>query len=174
VEVLVKSALGKKYLQIEEETRFETRETIEMEVIILESEKTTKITVETTVDAPIEKVWDYWTDPRHIMHWNNASTNWHTPYAQNDLKVGGRFLSRMEAKDGSQGFDFEGIYDEVKLHEKIAYSLADNRKIEIEFLNLGNKTRIIEIFDAEKVYPVEYQKQGWQAILDNFQSYVEK
>ncbi|MGE7273631.1 SRPBCC family protein [Brevibacillus panacihumi] len=131
------------------------------------------ITVETVVHSPVEKVWEYWTDPEHIKQWNNASDDWHTPYAENDLKVGGKFVSRMEAKDGSFGFDFGGVYDEVSTNESIAYTMGDGRKVKIVFLRQENDTRIIESFDAEETNTVEMQQAGWQAILDNFKKYAE-
>ena len=136
------------------------------------TEKTT-ITVEATINAPVEKVWKFWTTPEHITKWNNASDDWHTPYAENDLRVGGKFLSRMEAKDGSMGFDFEGVYETVKTNELIEYGLADNRKIKVAFINNGSQTKVVESFDAENENPVEMQRGGWQAILDNFKKYTE-
>nr|WP_106780683.1 SRPBCC family protein [Lysinibacillus timonensis] len=137
-------------------------------------ETSNKIIVKTTVQVPVEKVWEYWTEPAHITKWNNASDDWHTPYAENDLKVGGKFLSRMEAKDGSFGFDFGGVYDEVKKHEIIAYTMDDGRKVTITFKGQQNETEIIETFDAESDNPVEIQQQGWQAILDHFKKYAEQ
>lgn len=131
------------------------------------------ITVETVVHSPVEKVWEYWTDPEHIKQWNNASDDWHTPYAENDLRVGGKFVSRMEAKDGSFGFDFGGVYDKVSTNESIAYTLGDGRKVKIAFLRQENDTRVIESFDAEETHTVEMQQAGWQAILDNFKKYAE-
>jgi uncharacterized protein YndB with AHSA1/START domain len=135
--------------------------------------KTTSITVESTVNAPLEKVWAFWNAPEHITKWCTATEEWHTPRAENDLRVGGSFLSRMEAKDGSFGFDFSGIYDEVKPNEKIAYTMADGRKVKIAFSGNKNETKIIETFDAENQNPVEMQKDGWQAILNNFKKYAE-
>lgn len=132
------------------------------------------ITVEATVIAPVEKVWNNWTDPNHICNWNNASEDWHTPFAQNDLRPGGRFLSRMEAKDGSQGFDFWGVYDEVIFHQVIAYTLGDGRKVKVTFLSQGSATRIVETFDAETTFSVEQQQAGWQAILENFKKHAER
>ena len=132
-----------------------------------------QITVEATVNSPIEKVWHAWTNPEDIMAWNNASDDWHTPHATNDLRVGGSFLSTMAAKDGSFSFDFEGIYDEVVTHQTIAYSLADDRKIKVTFIAQDNETFISETFDAETENPVEMQRGGWQAILNNFKKYVE-
>ncbi|CAM3030424.1 SRPBCC family protein [Hathewaya histolytica] len=132
------------------------------------------ITVETTIDEPIERVWKYWTEPQHITKWNNASDDWHTSFAENDLRVGGKFISRMEAKDASFGFDFGGTYTEVKLYEIIEYIMDDGRKVEINFINQENKTKIIENFEAEKSNPIELQRKGWQAILDNFKKYAEQ
>ena len=137
-------------------------------------ETTKKITVETTVQAPVERVWKYWTEPTHITKWNTASEDWHTPFAENDLRAGGKFLSRMEAKDGSFGFDFGGVYDEVKLHEVIAYSMEDGRRVTITFKGKENETEVIETFDAETTNSIEMQQQGWQAILDNFKKYAEQ
>jgi len=134
----------------------------------------TKITIETTVSADVKKVWEYWTKPEHITNWNFASDDWHCPSAENDLRVGGKFTSRMEAKDGSFGFDFGGIYDEVIDHERIAYTMGDGRKAITNFKQLGDKTKITTTFDAESENPVEMQKNGWQAILDNFNKYVEE
>ena len=131
------------------------------------------IKIETTVNAPIEKVWALWSEPQHIVNWNNASDDWHTPRAENDLRVGGKFVSRMEAKDGSFGFEFEGVYDEVKHHELIAYSLGDGRKVNIQFSTEGDKTKVVETFDAESTHSIEMQRTGWQAILDNFKKYTE-
>src|SRR6476469_4862888 len=106
------------------------------------------ITVECTVEAPIEKVWKFWTEPAHIKKWSNASDDWHTPYAENDLRSGGKFVSRMEAKDGSFGFDFGGVYDAVTDHEYVEYTLGDGRKVKISFTPEGNETRIVETFDS--------------------------
>jgi uncharacterized protein YndB with AHSA1/START domain len=133
----------------------------------------TIITVETTINAPVLQVWKSWTSPEHIIHWNNASDDWHTPRAENDFRVGGSFLSRMEAKDGSFGFDFAGAYNEIKAHELIIYTLFDGRKVRINFDTAGNATTIIESFEAESENSVELQKYGWQSILNNFKRYVE-
>ncbi|MBC8045587.1 MAG: SRPBCC family protein [Fimbriimonadaceae bacterium] len=135
--------------------------------------QTKSITVETTVKAPVEKVWKFWTLPEHITKWSNASDDWHTPSAQNDLRVGGTFTSRMEAKDGSIGFDFGGVYDDVKMHALIAYTMGDGRKVTITFSPAGNETKIVETFEAEDTNPPEMQQTGWQAILDNFKKYAE-
>ncbi|WP_166245374.1 SRPBCC family protein [Paenibacillus turpanensis] len=134
----------------------------------------TKVTVQSVIQAPIEKVWRYWTEPQHIMKWNQASDTWHAPKAENDLRVGGKFLTRMEAKDGSVGFDFFGTYDVVKMHEQISYTLGDGRKVEITFVNQGDETKVVETFDAESTHSIEMQQAGWQAILDNFKRYTEE
>lgn len=139
----------------------------------MENQDRISITIEATVNAPVEKVWKYWTTPEHIMKWNNASDDWHTPKAENDLRVGGKFLSRMEAKDGSFGFDFGGTYEEVKTNEVIAYKLGDERKVRTTFKGEGNQTKIISTFDAETQNPIEMQRGGWQAILNNFKKYTE-
>ena len=135
--------------------------------------KNKTIAIETTVVAPVEKVWKLWTAPEHIKKWNNANEEWHTPKAENDLRVGGRFVARMEAKDGSMGFDFGGTYDEVKPRELISYTLDDGRKVAITFSSEENATRITETFEAENANPIEMQRVGWQAILDNFKRYAE-
>lgn len=133
-----------------------------------------EITVQSTVKAPIEKVWDYWNAPEHITKWNTASEDWHTPRSENDLRVGGKFSARMEAKDGSFGFDFGGTYDEVIPHEKISYTMDDGRRTNITFSSDGdNETKVVETFEAESTNPVEMQRGGWQAILDNFKKYTE-
>lgn len=139
----------------------------------METKNFTQITIETTVNAPIEKVWNVWASPEHIIQWNNASPDWHTPRAENDLRTGGKFLSRMEARDGSFGFDFEGVYDEVQVHKLIAYTMSDGRKVKITFNAKGNETQVVETFDAEGENPVEMQRTGWQAILDNFKRHTE-
>jgi len=135
--------------------------------------KRTKITVQSTINAPIEKVWKCWSTPEDIMKWNAASDDWHTTAATNDLRTGGKFSSRMEAKDGSFGFDFEGVYSDVQKHELISYSLGDERKVEVAFESDGNTTTVTETFDAENIHSIEMQQGGWQAILDNFKKYVE-
>lgn len=137
------------------------------------AEAKTQITVEAVINATVEKVWEYWSKPEYITQWCNASTDWHTPRAENDLQVGGKFSTRMEAKDGSFGFDFAGIYDDVKTNELITYTLGDERKVSIHFSSEGNTTTVTETFEAENENPVEMQKAGWQAILDNFKKHVE-
>lgn len=131
------------------------------------------ITVQATINAPVEKVWQYWTTPEHITQWYNASDDWHTPRAENDVQVGGKFMTRMEAKDGSFGFDFNGIYDEVITNELISYTIEGGRKVSIVFDGNGNETTVTETFETENENPVEMQRGGWQAILDNFKKHVE-
>jgi uncharacterized protein YndB with AHSA1/START domain len=131
------------------------------------------ITVESIVHSPVESVWAFWTEPKHITQWSNASDDWYTPYAENDLKAGGKFMSRMEAKDGSFGFDFGGVYDEVSNNEIISYTMGDGRKVKIAFIRQDNETRIIQSFEAEEANAIEMQQAGWQAILDNFKKYAE-
>jgi uncharacterized protein YndB with AHSA1/START domain len=140
----------------------------------METVNTTSITIETLVNAPIEKVWKYWTQPQHAKSWNTASADWHTTRADNDLRAGGRFAFRMEAKDGSFGFDFGGTYDVVTENEYIEYTLGDNRKVKVHFTQQDNGVKLVETFDAETTNPVEMQRAGWQAILDNFKKYTEE
>lgn len=139
----------------------------------MEASKPATIMVEAIVHSPVEKVWTYWTEPEHIKQWNNASDDWHTPRAENDLRAGGKFVTRMEAKDGSFGFDFGGVYDEVNEFESISYTLGDDRKVNISFIRQEDSTKIIESFEAEETNAVEMQQAGWQAILDNFKKYAE-
>jgi uncharacterized protein YndB with AHSA1/START domain len=139
----------------------------------METTSKTTITVESTVKASVEKVWKLWTGSEHITKWNSASDDWHSPFAENDLRVGGKFLARMEAKDGSFGFDFWGVYDQVKTNELIEYTLGDGRKVIIHFTGEGNKTKVVETFEAESTNPIDMQRGGWQAILDNFTKYAE-
>jgi uncharacterized protein YndB with AHSA1/START domain len=131
------------------------------------------ITVETTVNAPVAKVWEYWTTPKHIIKWNAASDDWHTTFAENDLRVGGNFLSRMEAKDGSLGFDFGGVYDKITENDFIKYTMGDGRKVEITFSGDENETTVVETFEAEDTNSIEMQRGGWQTIMDNFKKYTE-
>jgi uncharacterized protein YndB with AHSA1/START domain len=140
----------------------------------METVNTTQITVEATVNAPIEKVWKYWTEPQHVKKWNNASDDWHTTRAENDLRAGGNFSFRMEAKDGSFGFDFGGTYDAVRENEYIEYTMGDGRKVKTYFTDHGNAVEVVETFDAENTHPVDFQKAGWQSILDNFKKYAEE
>lgn len=133
----------------------------------------TKITIDVLVSADVNKVWKYYNSPEHITKWNFASDDWFCPKAENDLREGGKLKSRMEAKDGSFGFDFEGIYNEVIEHEKITYTLTDGRKVETHFEIVDGKTKITTTFDVENENPVEMQRAGWQAILYNFKKYAE-
>jgi uncharacterized protein YndB with AHSA1/START domain len=139
----------------------------------METIEKTIITVQAKINAPIEKVWKCWTSPKDIEKWNNASEDWHTPHAENDLRTGGKFLSRMEAKDGSLGFDFSGVYDQVILLKQIKYTMDDSRKVKVVFSTNDNITEVVESFEAEGTNPVEMQRNGWQAILDNFKKYAE-
>ena len=139
----------------------------------METQEKTVLTVENTINAPVEKVWEYWTKPEHITKWNNASDDWHTPWAKNDLREGGSFSARMEAKDGSMGFDFGGVYDAVKPNEYIEYTLGDGRKVKIYFTSRGKTTKVVESFEAESTHSLEMQQGGWQAIMDNFKKYTE-
>lgn len=134
---------------------------------------TTKITVSVTINTPVAKVWDYWTNPEHIIHWNFASDDWHCPKAENDLRVGGRYCARMEAKDGSFGFDFETIYDEIVKNRLIAYTMSDGRQAVTHFESKGDTTDVSTTFDAETENSVELQQQGWQMILNNFKKHAE-
>lgn len=132
------------------------------------------ITVTTTIKAPIDKVWACWTEPEHIVHWNSASEDWHSPSASNDLQAGGSFSYRMEAKDGSVGFDFGGVYEQVDRHAYISYAMSDGRRVRIEFSSDDtHTTTITETFETEDVHPLDMQEAGWQAILDNFKRYTE-
>jgi uncharacterized protein YndB with AHSA1/START domain len=133
-----------------------------------------KITVEATIEAPVAKVWKLWNTPADIMKWNNASDDWHTTKSENDLRVGGKFSARMEAKDGSSGFDFEGVYDEVEENKLIAYTMSDGRKVSVAFSKYGTGTKIVETFEAETENSLEMQRDGWQAILDSFTNYAEQ
>jgi len=140
----------------------------------MEAKLNSKISVETTIQLPVEKVWDFWTDPRHIVNWNNASDDWYTPKAENDLRVGGIFLSRMEARDGSFGFDFSGKYTKVIKNKEIGYVMEDGREVQVILKKVKDGTLIREIFDPEMENSRELQQTGWQAILNNFRLYAEK
>jgi uncharacterized protein YndB with AHSA1/START domain len=134
---------------------------------------TTPITVQTTINAPIAKVWDQFTQPEHITQWCQASPDWHAPYADNDPRTGGKFKTTMAAKDGSFSFDFEGVYSNVEEQKLIEYGLGDGRKVQITFEDLGSTTTLTETFDPETQNPIEMQRGGWQAILDSFKKHVE-
>ena len=132
-----------------------------------------KITVETTIKAPIEQVWRAYTTPEDILQWNAASDDWHTTKSAVDLRVGGAFSSRMEAKDGSMGFDFAGTYTRIVKHELIEYSF-DERTALVDFADSPKGVRVRVTFDSEQTNPIEVQRGGWQAILNNFTRYVER
>ena len=132
-----------------------------------------KITIETVVNAPINKVWDAWNTPADITQWNSAQDDWHTTNAAVDLREGGKFSSRMEAKDGSQGFDFEGTYTRVEPGKRIEYRMSDDREVAVEFVERADGVLVKETFDTENENSAEMQRAGWQAILDNFARHVE-
>jgi uncharacterized protein YndB with AHSA1/START domain len=134
----------------------------------------TKITINVTINAPLEKVWECWTKPEHVMQWNHASDDWHCPKADNDLTPNGKFSYTMASKDGKMSFDFEGIYSLVKKHEALHYGMADGREVQVSFTLEGKLTRLTETFDAENVHSAEMQRTGWQSILNNFKKHVEK
>ncbi|MBN2395313.1 MAG: SRPBCC family protein [Candidatus Atribacteria bacterium] len=131
------------------------------------------ITVETKIKAPIEQVWKFWTTPEHIINWNFATDEWCCPSAKNAFRSGGEFIWRMEAKDGSMGFDFKGKYDEIEVHKRIKYTLDDGRKTEITFSSIGDSTEIVESFEADNSTSLDMQQIGWQSILNNFKKYAE-
>lgn len=132
-----------------------------------------RITVEATINAPVTKVWQAWNTPGDIIKWNTPDPSWHCPSSENDLRVNGTFKNRMEAKDGSFGFDFEGTYNRVDLNREIAYTMPDGRKVDTLFVENGGMTTLTTTFDPETQNDPEFQKQGWQAILNNFAKYVE-
>lgn len=158
-----------------EETKFE----VLIHIISVQSRRRfgmekRKITVRVSVNVPIENVWKYWTKPEHIQGWNQASEEWHTPTAENDLRENGSFLYRMEAKDGSFGFDFEGVYKKIDPFKVIEYELDDSRKVSITFESEGGETVITETFEAESTQSAKLQEAGWQSILDHFKMYAEE
>ncbi|TGK06490.1 activator of HSP90 ATPase [Leptospira fletcheri] len=132
-----------------------------------------QIIVQSAIAAEIQKVWDYYTDPKHITKWNFASDDWQCPWAKNDMRPGGKYSARMEAKDGSFGFEFEATYDAITPQKNFSYTMADGRKAIVNFENKDHKTLVTVSFDPETENPVEMQKGGWQAILDNFRKYTE-
>lgn len=132
-----------------------------------------KITVTATINADVKKVWDYYTNPTHIVNWNFADPSWHCPTATNEMKVGGVYKARMEAKDGSFGFDFEAVYNEIIPEKKLVYTIADGRKVINTFDEKNGETSVITEFEAESQNPIEMQKDGWQSILNNFKNYIE-
>lgn len=139
----------------------------------MQNSKKELVTIVAKVNAPIEKVWELWNGPEHIIKWNTANDDWQTTNSQNDLKIGGKFSSRMEAKDGSFGFDFGGVYNEIDEHERIVYTMGDDRKVWTTFTKIDGGTEVISTFEAESENPVDMQKAGWQSILDNFKKYSE-
>lgn len=134
---------------------------------------TTKITVETTINAPLKKVWECWTKPEHVMHWNHASDDWYCPKAENNLTQNGLFSYTMASKDGKMSFDFEGIFSLIKEPETIHYLLGDGRTVQISFTEINVQVNVVETFEAEQMNSVELQQAGWQSILNNFKKYVE-
>ncbi len=132
-----------------------------------------RIKVETVLDADSKKAWSYYNEPKHITGWNFADESWQCPFAENDLRAGGKYKARMEAKDGSFGFDFEATYDEVEDGKRFSYTLGDGRKVITEFESIGEKTKVTTEFDVESQNPIEMQRDGWQAILNNYKRYVE-
>lgn len=132
-----------------------------------------KVTIQAQIAATPDKVWDYWTNPKHIVNWNFASDDWCCPKAENDLRIGGKYSARMEAKDKSFGFDFDCIYTEVENLKTLNYTMGDGRTARTTFEQTANGTNVKTIFDAEGENSVEMQKNGWQAILDNFKKYTE-
>lgn len=134
--------------------------------------KPEKITIQTSVSATKKMVWDYYTNPEHIIKWNFADSSWHCPTATNDLAIGGRYFARMEAKDGSFGFDFEAVYIEIKPEDSFTFEF-DGRFATVHFKNNDGKTEVSISFDPESENPIELQRQGWQSILENFKNYVE-
>ncbi len=133
----------------------------------------TSLTVETLVNADLEYVWECWTQPKHITQWNFASPEWHCPRAENDLRPGGTFSYRMEAKNGSTGFDYAGKYSAVVPYSAIEYTLEDTRKGNVTFKKEGNTVKIVETFEVEDTHTLEQQRMGWQAILNTFMEYTE-
>lgn len=132
-----------------------------------------QITIKTTIDAPVERVWEAYTTPADITRWNFASDEWCCPSAEADLKVGGAYKARMEAKDGSLGFDFEAIYDEVEPNKALTLVMTDGRKARTTFVTTENGTEVTTVFDAEDQNSIAMQRDGWQAILNNFKRHAE-
>lgn len=133
-----------------------------------------KIKIHTQVQSTIDKVWDAWTNPKHIVHWNFATSDWHCPAATNELKVGGKFSTTMASKNGEFSFEFGGIYDLVEYPSHLAYTLEDGRKVKALFESNSEGVLVTELFDPEDQNPIELQQAGWQSILNNFKSYVEQ
>ncbi|HNS11441.1 MAG TPA: SRPBCC family protein [Bacteroidia bacterium] len=139
----------------------------------METKEKTKISIEVRLNIPLNKAWDVWTKPEHIVNWNFASEDWQCPKAEVDLRVGGKFTSRMEAKDGSFGFDFSGEFDKIKAKELLEYTLEDGRKVKVEFREESAETIVNESFEPENENPLDMQRQGWQMILNNYKKYAE-
>lgn len=139
----------------------------------METTTKTAITVTASVNAPVEKIWKHWFAPEHITKWCSPSDDWHAPKAENDLRIGGKFSTTMAAKDGSMSFDFEGTYTNVVPQKVVEYTIADGRNVKIVFESKGAETLITETFEPESINPLEMQRMGWQAILDNFKKYSE-
>lgn len=135
--------------------------------------KMDQIKIQAVVSADVEKVWDYYTLPQHITKWNFASEDWQCPNASNDMQVGGKYIARMEAKDGSFGFDFEAVYNQIAVGEGFTYTMPDGREVNITFNNTKGITEVSISFDPETENSIELQRQGWQAILNNFKKYTE-
>lgn len=133
-----------------------------------------KIRITASINADVKKTWDYYTNPEHIVKWNFADPSWQCPSATNDMKAGGKYSARMEAKDGSFGFDFEATYDEVNDGKGFTYTMPDGRQVNVDFVDNGTQTNIDIVFDPEEQNSLEMQKAGWQAILDNFKKYAEE
>ncbi len=132
------------------------------------------ITVETTIHQSVEKVWEAWTNPEHIVNWNSASPDWHCPAAENDLEVGGKLKYHMAARDGSMGFDYTGTFTKIVPNELLEHLIDDGRNVSVKFIPIeAGETRVVETFEAENQNSVDLQRMGWQAILDNFKKYAE-
>jgi uncharacterized protein YndB with AHSA1/START domain len=157
-----------------EQGMISTLEKLDELLLTLNNKKmSNKITINANINADATKAWDYYTKPEHITKWNFADPSWHCPTAENDMKVGGKYKARMEAKDGSFGFDFEATYNNIVPGKSFVYTMPDNRQVSVDFVPAGSNTNITVVFDAETENPVEMQKAGWQSILDNFKRYVE-
>jgi uncharacterized protein YndB with AHSA1/START domain len=131
------------------------------------------ISIEASVKATLSKAGEYYTQPEHITKWNFASDDWQCPSASNDMRVGGKYHARMEAKDGSFGFDFDLIYEEIRDKEGFTYTMADGRQAKVDFSTNGEETKVSLVFDPESINPIEMQRGGWQAILNNYKKYTE-
>ncbi|HOK99766.1 MAG: SRPBCC domain-containing protein [Bacteroidales bacterium] len=131
-----------------------------------------KITIQAAINATKQKVWDYYTQPEHITQWNFADPSWHCPWATNEMKVGGRYVARMEARDGSDGFDFDAVYTEINMGNHFTYEFG-GRFAKVEFKEIGEQTEVVITFDPETTHPIEMQRRGWQSILNNFKKYTE-